>query len=559
MPDITQRVNFLKKMHLFRGLKDDQLIQVAREFTELPAFDAQQTVFKQDTKGDALFIIYSGKVSVKYTSNGNVKSSTKILATLIPGDYFGEEALVTKQKRSATIIAEPGTLLLKLGLENFNRLVKILPHLRRNFEIVVKSRRLARRLKFDWLQPNEIIYYLAGRHPITLINWVTPPLVSILVLALLVALLDSVYPRPWLSVFYGILLLINLLWFLWQWVDWSNDYYIVTNERVVRTEKIVALYDSREEAPLSTIISVDVNSSGIIQRQIGLGDVVVRTFTAQITMYDVANPDQVESMVQEYWNRSKEKINTTEKGAIKKALLNKINPPPPKAIEEVVAAPLPKPESYAPSIYQQLFANFLKVRFEDSNVVTYRKHWFVLIRDTLKEFALTIILIAAPFIWHAYSGFWLPVSGWSILLVALLAVLGWWLYDYVDWVNDVYKVTPEQIIDINKKPLSKENRKSASLDNIMSTASERRGILGLLLNYGVVKIKVGSDLFDFTDVFDPPQVEQDIVRRVGARKLKKAEAEKVAEAERMGNWLANYHQISNELRNNEQSKTDKTK
>ena len=93
MPDITQRVNFLKKMHLFRGLKDDQLIQVAREFTELPPFEAQQTVFKQDTKGDALFIIYTGKVSVKFTSNGNVKSATKILATLIPGDYFGEEAL----------------------------------------------------------------------------------------------------------------------------------------------------------------------------------------------------------------------------------------------------------------------------------------------------------------------------------------------------------------------------------------------------------------------------------------------------------------------------------
>jgi hypothetical protein len=324
----------------------------------------------------------------------------------------------------------------------------------------------------------------------------------------------------------------------------------VTNERVVRTEKVVALYDSREEAPLSTIISVNVNSAGTFQRWIGLGDVVVRTFTTQITMYDVSYPNQVESMVQEYWNRSKETNIILEKEGIKKSLLNKLYPPPPKPIQETVPENAKK-ESYITSIKQMLFANFLKVRFEDSNVVTYRKHWFVLLRDTFKQQLLTLALLIAPFLWVNLFGEWFAVSGWSIWVVLLLSTLAWWLYEYIDWVNDVYKITPDQVIDVYKKPLGKEQRKSAQLENIMSTSSERKGILGLLLNYGVVKIKIGVEVFDFTDVFDPPQVEQDVIRRMLLRKNKKLEAERVAEAERMGTWLANYHQISNEIDNNE--------
>jgi hypothetical protein len=549
--DITQLVNFLKKLHLFRGLKDDQLVAVAREFEALQLCTETETIVRQGETGDALYLIYNGKVTVNAWERRKGQLDTKILATLITGDYFGEEALVTRQKRSATIVAEKGTQLLKLSVQNYKNLVKQFPQMRNNFNIVVRSRRLARRLKFTWLQPNEIIYYLAGRHPITLLSWIALPSVMFILLIFIASLIESIYARPWITMFFGFLLLVNLLWFIWQWIDWSNDYYMVTNDRVVRTEKIIALYDSREEAPLGTIISVNVNSAGFFQRWIGLGDVVVRTFTTQITMYDVSYPNQVEAMVMEYWNRTKEKITSSQKDVIKKALREKIYPPPSKPIDEKPPAPEPKRESYATTLYQMLFANFLRVRFEDSNVVTYRKHWFVLLRDTFTQFVLFILLLLAPVLWANFLGGLMPLSGGSIWTVLLLLVLGWWLYDYVDWVNDVYKVTPDQIIDIYKKPLGKEQRKSAQLENIMSTSSERRGILGLLLNYGTVRIKVGVEVFDFTDVFDPPQVEQDIIRRIASRKNKKAEADKIAEAELMGNWLANYHQISRELDNNE--------
>jgi len=40
------------------------------------------------------------------------------------------------------------------------------------------------------------------------------------------------------------------------------------------------------------------------------------------------------------------------------------------------------------------------------------------------------------------------------------------------------------------------------------------------------------------------------------RKQKKSEADKVAEAEKMGAWLANYYEIDKEMKKNEEKKSE---
>ena len=140
MIDITQRVNFLKNIHLFRGLSDENLMSVAKEFVVMRQSGTTETVFRQGETGDTLFLIYSGKVSVHALEKG--KAGVKTLATLIAGDYFGEEALVTRKKRSATVVAEPGTQLLKLGIENYKTLAKQFPQIRHNIYVVARSRQM---------------------------------------------------------------------------------------------------------------------------------------------------------------------------------------------------------------------------------------------------------------------------------------------------------------------------------------------------------------------------------------------------------------------------------
>ena len=58
----------------------------------------------------------------------------------------------------------------------------------------------------------------------------------------------------------GITSVIVAAWAVWNYIDWGNDYYILTNQRVVWLEKVVGIYDSRQEAPLSTVLSVGVET-----------------------------------------------------------------------------------------------------------------------------------------------------------------------------------------------------------------------------------------------------------------------------------------------------------
>jgi hypothetical protein len=108
-------------------------------------------------------------------------------------------------------------------------------------------------------------------------------------------------------------------------------------------------------------------------------------------------------------------------------------------------------------------------------------------------------------------------------------------------------VTPDEIIDLDKTPLGTEERRSAQIENILSTEYKRIGLMGYLLNYGTVYIVVGGTKLEFQDVLDPAGVQADINRRRMARLAKKSEDTANVERERMAVWLAAYHQNINEF------------
>ena len=87
---------------------------------------------------------------------------------------------------------------------------------------------------------------------------------------------------PELLVRYGISDSGAVLWGIWNWIDWGNDYYIVTDQRVVWVEKVIWLYESRDEAPLTTILAVNTTST-FLGRWLHYGSVIVKTFTGEIT------------------------------------------------------------------------------------------------------------------------------------------------------------------------------------------------------------------------------------------------------------------------------------
>lgn len=213
-------------------------------------------------------------------------------------------------------------------------------------------------------------------------------------------------------------------------------------------------------------------------------------------------------------------------------------------------------------------ANWFKLRIEESGTITYRKHWIVLLRQVWQP-TLLILLILAGMMARLITLVRTPgeklfdfTNGISVdttmlaLPILLLPLLGWWLYQYMDWGNDIFQVTSDQILDIDRKPFGTEERRAAPLENILSMEYKRLGLVGYLFNFGTVYITVGGTQLAFEDVLDPASVQSDIDRRRAARIAKKKESEAAAERERMSDWLVAYHENQGELRQQGPSETE---
>jgi len=124
----------------------------------------------------------------------------------------------------------------------------------------------------------------------------------------------------------------------------------------------------------------------------------------------------------------------------------------------------------------------------------------------------------------------------------------WWIYQYIDWSNDIFQVTPDQILDIDRKPFGTEERRAAPLENILSTQAKREGFLAYLLNFGTVYINVGgTNELRFSDVTDPATVQQDIDNRRLARINSKSENQAKAERERLADYFVTYQSLNKEV------------
>lgn len=540
-----QKKTFFKKCHLFRGLTDDQLDMLIDLVSEMP-YPAGKIVIKPGAHANSFFMIYSGQVQVAY----DLKEKSENLTPLVTGDFFGEEALHENATRIASVTTLIDSIFLVFTHQNLQKLFNLVPGLRVNFELALESRKLIRQKNFKWIQVGEVLYFTGRKHPLILAQSLAGSLLGLMVPCLLFwfSFTSSSILLPVLA---GLTLLLDALWAVWKWLDWGNDYYIVSNKRVVWLEKVIGIYDSRQEAPMNSIISVGVETNQI-GRIFNYGNVIVRTYVGRIILKHVSHPNQVASLVEEHWVRTRELSRREDADAMKQAMRESLG----LTAEGSGQPDQPKPviqSEYQPGLLQVMFSNIFKVRYEDNGIVTYRKHWFVLIKTTWLPGLLLIALLGTTL----YQLLRVVMAKLDqspslvnltdvllVLVVGLIVSFGWWFYQYLNWQNDIFQVSQEQVIDIDKTPLGSEERRVAPLENILSTEYKRIGLFQVLLNYGNVYITVGGAQIVFSDVSDPPTVQQDIdQRRIAIISQKKA-AETRAERQRLADWFAAYHRDS---------------
>ncbi|HZE63760.1 MAG TPA: DUF1003 domain-containing protein [Pyrinomonadaceae bacterium] len=105
----------LSRVPLFKRLTPEELSQLAQEVDQVK-FSANETIFNEQDKGDALYVIESGSVRI-WVLDEDVEPVT--LAELKPGEFFGELAVLDRGPRSTNATAIVDATLHRLSSDDF--------------------------------------------------------------------------------------------------------------------------------------------------------------------------------------------------------------------------------------------------------------------------------------------------------------------------------------------------------------------------------------------------------------------------------------------------------
>ena len=541
--EASEIITLLIQTPIFGYLDPGRVNRLAGLFKVVP-YRNGDVIFSEGDLSEEMFIVCEGQVALEVDR----KRSVNRITTLHRGDFFGEEALLVDDPRFYRAVALEDGVLLSLNVDDYLYIYEELPGIEEMLDVSVRSRKLSTQVTVPWLGKDEYIHVISRRHPAMLwVKLLLPFLVGMIILVLSLLLLLLWMPgRPygWLTL--GLGLPISLIWSLWVGFDWRNDFFVLTNKRVVWIEKVAMVYDSRREAPLRTVMSVGMQKSRL-GSLFGFADVVVLTYVGTIRLEDLPKAETIATLVEAYWYKAEDRNRREEAEAMAEKLHEKLDFPEGTVgtTRASMTRPAPIPEqteTREPGFFQWLFRDFIRLRYEQSGAITYRKHWFVLVRTTWLPVLLILLAITAMIARLTGSLTFVPLTpglvGASIFIFICFIVV---VYQYADWRNDIFQITLDQIVDLDRKPLGKVRRRSAPLENVLSIEYERKGFWGYLFNFGTVYISVGSTNLTFDFVYNPSEVQQDIFYRMGERLDQIQQFKVEGERERISEWIASYH------------------
>ena len=540
----SQLINFLRESSLFRDLDEEKLDLLINRL-EIVTKEDGAVIFKQGDDSGALYLVFSGSVALTRWSANHEEA----YMTMVAGDLLGYEIFGRGEPRKVSARASGPTTLLTLNFASLAAIIKQIPVLYNRLKIRVDSYHLALQVPFSWRKPEEAIYFLGRRHPYFLARrFIGPFLLGFIALIIfsLIILNSSVGLDK--LVLPGILVIVALLGYsVWEYIDWTNDYSIITSRRVNFQEKIVFLYDSRREALLTAIRSVEtyVDRIGLVM---GFGNVIVHTFAGDIYLENISFVKEVAALLEEQRRRAITTMAKADVQAFKQTIRQRIEEGVLPPVAPALRASLQRGKTKKPVYLQTRRSNFMNMRFEEGGNVTYRTHIFILFERILFPLIALIILvvllivglISGSTVMTNATGRTIYLTAAGILAVVLLGVT---LYRAEDWRNDIYVITSDQLIDRNKKPLGREDVRTANLANIEAIRFEQKGIWALIFNFGTVFVRVGLQELPFSNIYNPSEVQRELFRRIAERENKRQQEAMRVERERVADWIGAYYEV----------------
>lgn len=514
---MVSKAEFLGKLPIFSELYVDELEELA-QITDEYEFEAGAPIAYQRDIADRFYIVRSGRLVGRRLDGQGMVQERKFY---LPGDYFKDIWLFTPSTHDMTINAAVDGRLYVIEEQKFLPfLIKhpdILDVLDLSEEAAYEAEHTqvalpGREVKRLNLLTDEIVEFYERRTRWLLFFQISiPALIWAVLLFFTVELFlaDSLI----LGFMVGLITLLLTIFLFLIYLDWRNDYFVITNKHLIHHEIELFRFRAREDkVPLDQVQSVEILRPNFLQTLLNVGTARITTAaSAGVLLFDfIADPKVVEETI----NRLRQLVQAIDAGREQAVMRESIedhfeSPPAFQKVEERegVRAAQTKPEI---SFLERFRRNFY-YRVVDGNTITYRRHYIPLVLGTWKIIALGNFLLILG-LWLLRVNY-LLTFGVFILGLINLAVFIW---RFEDWRNETFQVTDRYVIDIDRQPFGfGESRKQAELGNVQNVNADRPGILHTVFNYGNVHIETAGASADITFelVYNPSRVQSDVFQR----------------------------------------------
>ncbi len=520
----------ISAISIFAGLTPHEQIQLAGfcSFHRIPQF---HPIMQQGDSGDSMWVLLENSRAVMSALD---EENRALPRAPVRGVFsFNESALLSANHIELTVESEPGSLWLRLHRQDFRRfgqicgqevLDKVVARLPEEAEDAEQQQRQ----DYGWLRKGEILVGLHLRHWLALLGKSQVTLVALLAGAGLTWIFNVFGIALWVPLSFSVLLVGLAL--IWGVLNYLNDFFIVTNRRVIQQEKVIFFSEQRREALLEQIQRVDVSTT-FWGNLLNYGSLSVYTAgtTGSIDFDFVGAADELRAAIFHQRSLQQQRSSAENKLDIQNALEKRLgltvdlpsrvrtDGPPPVADSSTAGMGLWERVRQKAKVDSAL-------DWESTERVVWHKHWWVL----FVQIALPGLLLLVEIL--ILSGGLAPAAllerlqsslGATTLMLSgggvMLATLGWIAWAVADWWNDTYTVTADRIIDIEKLPLFlSEQRREAQLSDIQDISLEMNSPLKMMLNFGniIVQTAAGEGAFTFDHVPNPRNVKEEITRRM---------------------------------------------
>jgi uncharacterized membrane protein YdbT with pleckstrin-like domain len=537
---------FLESHHLFANLPPVKLNELVHQ-CELHEEEAGVVVYSAGDQAASLYLIYSGSVALTGSSRGSSRSPREF-TRLQAGDFFGGLAMLQGARQFDTATLLQPTLLLALERSILARLVRECEPISARIALDNRSVQLLRKRKrLPGLRPQESVNLLCVPHWAWLAQRMLFPLL-LLGGAVLGAAGFALNGLPWWPLV-AIGGLACPAWAVLLVVDCRDDAYFVTDRRAVSDERLMIIHKTRAEVPLKRVRAVEV-TQGTIEQIFGYGDVIIQAFAGQVIFRNVANPGTVRELILDRAKRARNEALVTDQRTITETIRSGLGghqSTPGQSYTEPAA--MVEPQTASKRIVAVVLRYFLpRFREQRGHYVTWRKHPLILIKrlagGVLGIVFMSLVAIAGPGSAPTFAG---PLR-WDAFLVFGYGLFTFWAwYQFEDWRADVYTLTPERLIDSEKKPLlGRLTQRSAPIESVLNVSYDRPGILANIFNYGTVTIESGGEAgrLTFDGVGNPLSVQQEIFLRLEQHFERREDEEAQHRQREIADWITAYDDIS---------------